>query len=104
MKIKHLQSFDAERFNITEQELEGLTLEQKVELISNKMQQKADEQTALKKEYDQKAVAAFNKMKKYKKLRSAAKAKAANIREKRGRFRKEYYDNIGLINKKLAKK
>jgi len=103
MRLKYLSfPINADRFNITEQDLEGLTLAEKVEFISDKMQKAADEQTAAKEGYDKKAVEAFNEVKKYKKLRAAAKAKAANITEKRNRLRKEYRDNLPLIELKLA--
>jgi hypothetical protein len=104
MKLDYINySFDPEKYNIHEEELEGLTLEDQVQLVADKMQQFADQQTAIKEEHDRKAVKAFNEVKKHKKLRAAAQSQAANVRENRGRLLKEYNSNLPLIELKMEK-
>jgi small-conductance mechanosensitive channel len=104
MQLKYLKTvFDADKYNITEEELEGLPLKDQVELVADKMQQFADQQTAIKEEHDRKAVKAFNEVKKHKKLRAAAQSQAANVRENRGRLLKEYNSNLPLIELKMEK-
>ena len=104
MRLKYLSCpIDADKYNITEEELRELPLKDQVQLVAKKMQQFQDQQTAAKEEYDRKAVEAFNEMKKYQNLRSAAKAKADNARENKGRLKKEYNDNLPLIELKIEK-
>lgn len=105
MKLDKLHySFNAERYGITADELEGLELEEQADLVIRKIQNYVDQETAAKLEYDRKANEAAAAFQEYKRLRSKAKGRADQARSQLVTFRKDFKDNIDLINYKKAKK
>lgn len=104
MKLDKLSySFDAERYGIKPEQLEGLKLEDQVELVLDKIQNYVDEQTAEKKRLDTKAAEAFAAAKEYKRLRSKAKGRADQARSQLVTLRKDFKEKIDLINYKAEK-
>lgn len=94
---------NAEKYGIDEKELEGLELEEQVKLISDQLNEYIDQKTAEKEEYDRQKVAALKKAEELKIKRSKAKAKADSARTVLLTFKKDFNDNIGLINYKKNK-
>jgi len=97
-------NFNAKRYGITEEELEGLELEKQVELVIDKMNAYIDEQTAAKNEYDEKRNEALAAASHYQEQRSKAKGKADQARSQMITFRKNFKEKIDLINYKKANK
>ena len=95
--------FNAERYNINHEDLEGLKLEDQVELVLDKIQEYIDEQTAAKEEYDQKRAEALGATEHYRVMRSKAKGRADNARSKFTVLRKDFKEKIDLINFKAEK-
>lgn len=96
-------NFNAERYGITADELEGLELEEQANLVIRKIQNYVDEQIAEKEEMKQKAAEAFAAAKEYDRLKSKAKGRADQARAQLITFRKNFKENIDLINHKKAK-
>ena len=93
----------ADRYDITEQDLEGLELEQQVELVIDKIQNYIDKQTAAKNEYDEKRNEALAAASYYQEQRSNAKGRADRARSERVVFEKDFKEKIDLINYKANK-
>lgn len=104
MKLDKLSySFEAERYGIEPEQLEGLKLEDQVELVLNKIQNYIDEQVAEKKRLDRKAAEAFAAAKEYRRQRGKAKGRADNARTQFTTLRKDFKEKIDLINYKAEK-
>jgi len=97
-------NFNADRYGITEEELEGLELEKQVELVINKMEKYIDEQMAAKNEFDDKRNEHLTLAEHYQKERSKAKGKADQASTQLITFRKNFKERIDLINYKANKK
>ena len=95
---------NADRYDITEQDLEGLELEEKVEHIIEKMNAYIDKQEVAKNEYDEKRNEALAAASYYQEKRSKAKGKADRARSERVVFEKDFKEKIDLINKKKFEK
>ena len=94
---------NADRYDITEQDLEGLELEEKVEHIIEKMDTYIEEQTAIKEEYDKKRNEALAAASYYQEKRSKAKGRADRARSELTVFQKDFKEKIDLINYKANK-
>ena len=95
---------NADRYDITEQDLEGLELEQQVKLVIDKIQNYIDEQTAAKNEFNEKRNEHLALAEHYQKERSKAKGLADQARSQLITFRKDFKERIDLINYKKANK
>lgn len=96
-------SFNAKRYGLTADDLEGLELEGQANLVIRKMQNYIDQETTAKAEYDKKAAEAAAAFKEYQRLRGKAKGRADQARSQLITFRKNLKENIDLINYKKAK-
>ena len=94
---------NADRYDITEQDLEGLELEKQVELVIDNIEKYIDEQTAAKNEYDEKRNEHLTLAEHYQKERRKAKGLADQARSQLVTFRKDFKDRIDLINYKANK-
>ena len=95
---------NADRYDITEQDLEGLELEQQVKLVIDKIQNYIDEQTAAKNEFDNKRNEHLALAEHYQIERGKAKGLADQARSQLVTFKKDFKDRIDLINYKANKK
>ena len=94
---------NADRYDITEQDLQELELEQQVKLVIDKIQNYIDKQTAAKNEYDEKRNEHLALAVHYQNERSKAKGLADQARSQLITFRKDFKDSIDLINYKANK-
>lgn len=104
MKLDQLgYSINAKRYGITEEELEGLKLEEQAEIVIDRIQDYIDEQVEEKKKFDeerrQHLIAADSARIK----RSKAKGRADQARSQLTTFRKDFNERIDLINYKASK-
>ena len=94
---------NADRYGITEEELEGLELEKQVELVIDKIEKYIDEQIAAKNEFNEKRNEHLALAEHYQKERSKAKGLADQARSQLVTFRKNFDEKIDLINYKANK-